>query len=171
MNEAVAVPVPVASSLHEASQRADFADCYEIALTRTDLDAEALYRAVLAGGMPGWVEPLMRLRNKLAPLFGARPVEPFDLAAEAKAMSGKPAGPFRFYSRNADEVVAGDDDRHLDFRLGLLKAVRDGVARLTLTTVVTFRNRRGRLYLLMVLPFHKLIVRTSLRNAARNGLI
>lgn len=161
------VPVPAGSGLHRASRTADFCDCFEVPLSRLDLDAEALYRGILIHAMPRWVDGLMRVRNRIAPLFGARPVKPFDLEAEAPGSTG----PFSFHARGPSEVIVGDDDAHLDFRLGLLKEVEGGRGRVTLTTVVTFKGLSGRLYLWMVLPFHKLILRTTLRNAARDGLV
>ena len=48
-------------------------------------------------------------------------------------------------------------------------ASTDAQARLTLSTVVHCHNRLGRVYLFVIAPFHRLIVRSGLRRAARLG--
>ena len=65
-----------------------------------------------------------------------------------------------------NQVLLGQDDRHLDFRLLLWV---DG-GRLHHITGVRPHGGLGWLYLLAVLPFHVLIVRASVRRMAR-GLL
>lgn len=78
---------------------------------------------------------------------------------------------FRIRSRSERELVLGEDDRHLDFRISvLLQPGPPGTAReLVATTVVNCHNLLGRLYLAAIRPFHHLVVRSSLRRAARDG--
>jgi len=79
---------------------------------------------------------------------------------------------FKIYSSSPTEVVLGEDDKHLDFRLSVLCSgqLSPEVGRhLILSTVVHCHNRLGRVYLFLIAPFHRLIVRSSLRSAARLG--
>ena len=65
---------------------------------------------------------------------------------------------------SANEIILGADDRHLDFRLSLLRRpAAQGMPVLIATTVVHCHNRLGRWYLAAIMPFHRLIVRSSLR--------
>jgi hypothetical protein len=59
-------------------------------------------------------------------------------------------------------LVAGFNDHHLDFRVVVDVAAGEQV---TATTLVKTHNFLGRLYLAIVLPFHRLIVRSMLRRA------
>ena len=77
-------------------------------------------------------------------------------------------GFFPLLSKNAGELVVGEDDRHLDFRVALL--LRTGAAggrELVVVTVVHCHNWLGRTYLAAIAPFHRVIARASLEQAAR----
>jgi hypothetical protein len=71
-------------------------------------------------------------------------------------------------NRTENEVILGEDDRHLNFRISLLKSdtPTPHQKKLTLSTTVEFKNWFGKLYFLPVQPFHSLIVPTML-----NGIL
>ena len=72
----------------------------------------------------------------------------------------------------ASEIVLGEDDKHLDFRLSLLcspASAQSPQRRLILSTAVHCHNRLGRFYITLIAPFHRRIVRACLRQAARAG--
>nr|WP_238297768.1 DUF2867 domain-containing protein [Methylobacterium soli] len=71
-------------------------------------------------------------------------------------------------SRSAREIVFGEDDRHLDFRLPLFLHTRDdGQEVLTVTSVVRCHNLWGRAYLAAIHPGHVLVVWSALARAGR----
>jgi hypothetical protein len=81
-------------------------------------------------------------------------------------------GIFKVYSTNQAEIVLGEDDKHLDFRISILcfeEAETEGSRQLVFSTVVQCHNRLGRAYIFVIAPFHRLVVRASLRRAARVG--
>ncbi|WP_458386741.1 DUF2867 domain-containing protein [Rhizobium pisi] len=61
-----------------------------------------------------------------------------------------------------DEIVLGEDDRHLDFRLSLLRRNSPTGTQLVATTVVHSHNAFGLTYLNVIRPFHHLVIRTWL---------
>jgi hypothetical protein len=69
-------------------------------------------------------------------------------------------------SETPDRLVAGFNDSHLDFRVVIDVAGADVGRRVTATTLVLTHNLLGRTYLAIILPFHRLIVRTMLRQVA-----
>ncbi|HNP79162.1 MAG TPA: DUF2867 domain-containing protein, partial [Cyclobacteriaceae bacterium] len=76
-------------------------------------------------------------------------------------------GLFRVYDKNDFEVILGEDDKHLDFRVSLLlvpDSKNPGIKKLLITTLVRFNNVWGKVYFLPVRPFHKLIVPSMLNN-------
>lgn len=91
------------------------------------------------------------------------------LAIDANA---KRIGIFKVYSTNETEIVVGEDGKHLDFWLSIL-CTRGPASkidpRLTLSTVVHCHNLLGRAYLLVIAPFHRIVVKASLRRAAHVG--
>jgi hypothetical protein len=66
-----------------------------------------------------------------------------------------------------DEIVLGADDRHLDFRVSLLRRNSPTGTQLIATTVVRSHNAFGLIYLNVIRPFHHLVIRTSLARFAR----
>ncbi len=80
---------------------------------------------------------------------------------------------FKIYETRTHEIVLGENDKHLDFRLSVLRqppATGTGDAPyLVLSTVVHCHNRLGRAYIMLIAPFHRLVVKSSLRRAARAG--
>ncbi|MFI0965808.1 DUF2867 domain-containing protein [Streptomyces sp. NPDC021080] len=113
-------------------------------------------RTVLAG-TPGWVHGLLSVRDKLMAPFGLH-VQERVARDEIRIEPGTRLGPFRVLTVSEDEVLVGDDDKHLDFRTSF--AVREGAAGLegVCTTVVLYHRRAGNVYFKAIQPFHNLII-------------
>lgn len=114
--------------------------------------------------IPGWAAGLMRLRDWLAAPLGLKTAQSGHHAPPFAC--GQTLGVFTVRWLADNQVLLGQDDRHLDFRLLLWV---DG-GRLHHITGVRPHGGLGWLYLLAVLPFHVLIVRASVRRMAR-GLL
>lgn len=86
----------------------------------------------------------------------------------AAAARGPVIGFFPLLSKSAGELVVGEDDRHLDFRVAIqLRACAGGSRELVVVTVVHCHNRLGRMYPAAIAPFHRVIARASLQQAAK----
>ncbi|PJI55468.1 hypothetical protein CTI14_04515 [Methylobacterium radiotolerans] len=111
-----------------------------------------------------WITAAMALRDAAVRLFGVRTSG--AMRARLKADGRDRIDFFPVLSRSEREIVLGEDDRHLDFRLSLLLSQRpDGREDLVATTVVRCRNRLGHAYLAAIMPGHILVVRSALRRA------
>ncbi len=86
--------------------------------------------------------------------------------AQSEASAGGAIGIFPVLSETPDRLVAGFDDHHLDFRVVVDVAASGQGQQVTATTLVRTHNLFGRAYLAVILPFHRLIVRTMLRQVA-----
>ena len=75
-------------------------------------------------------------------------------------------GIFPIVSQTPDRLVAGFNDKHLDFRVIVDVATSGATQNVTATTLVLTHNWLGRTYLAVIMPFHRLIVRTLLRQVA-----
>jgi hypothetical protein len=147
----------------------DYADAYRVRLPDgASSDPEAITLAVL-GTAPGWVTLLMRVRDWLAGMIGLKTSEQL-LRRDGTRASPQwidDLGIFNVFERRADELLLGENDRHLDFRVSVL-VQRDGDAKWAIvSTVVQFNNWLGRAYFLPVRQFHKLIVPAMIRHAYR----
>jgi len=103
--------------------------------------------------IPNWASLLMRLRNAV--------VVPLGLKSESDAGPVAPTV-FPITLETEDEVLFGFDDRHLNFRIAMLRD-KD---RIFMSTWVHPHNFLGRVYLALVMPFHVLIVRNAMRRLA-----
>jgi hypothetical protein len=138
---------------------AKFIDAYSIVIDNAALDARRAAEKMLARG-PLWIEMLLSLRNRLVAPFGLKTPLPTGTGATDTI------GIFPVLSESPNRLVAGFNDKHLDFRVVVDVATSGHGQRVTATTLVLTHNLLGRVYLAIILPFHRLIVRTMLRQVA-----
>ena len=140
---------------------AQFADAFRVVVPEAGLDARRAAERIFSRS-PRWVEMLLDLRHRIVAPFGLKT----SAAHEAKAAGM--VGIFPVLSETPRQLVAGFDDHHLDFRIVVDVAPVDGGQdqQVTATTLVLTHNWRGRAYLFIILPFHRLIVPTLLRKIA-----
>jgi hypothetical protein len=114
----------------------------------------------MLGRQPRWITALMALRDYLVTPLGLKTSDP------SNRTTTDVIGIFPVLSQSPARLVAGFDDRHLDFRV-VVDVARSGPGQqVTATTLVLTHNRLGRIYLAIILPFHRLIVRSMLRQVA-----
>ena len=77
---------------------------------------------------------------------------------------------FRILARSDRELILGEDDRHLSFRLSLLLRARpDGSGDELVATTVRCHSALGRVYLALIGRFHRLVVISNLSRASDKG--
>ena len=138
---------------------AQYADAFRITVDGTALDARRAAEKMLGYG-PRWIETLIRLRNcMVAPCGLKRPLRAAPGAADT-------IGRFPVLSETPHRLIAGFDDKHLDFRVVVDVIAAGRGQSVTATTLVLTHNLLGRSYLAIILPFHRLIARAMLRQVA-----
>ena len=137
---------------------AQFVDAFRIATTDAGLDARHAAEAMVTP-QPPRIEWLLAFRQLLlAPLR-------WKTSGATEGVARDMIGIFPVVSETPQRLVAGFNDKHLDFRL-VVDVAPDGPARsITATTLVLTHNWLGRAYLAVILPFHRLIVPAMLRKA------
>ncbi|ATQ44105.1 DUF2867 domain-containing protein [Caulobacter mirabilis] len=137
---------------HPALPSADWGDSF---ITPTTATTARMAADGMVGQGGGWPERLLALRNRLARLVGLK-TGGFTLGD----------GGFPILSETPDEIVAGLDDRHLDFRI-VVTLVRGPSPDLRVTTLVARHGLAGRAYIALIAPFHRRILRRVMaRHAA-----
>jgi hypothetical protein len=143
--------LPGFSALHARCSDGDFLDCYRVASVLPPREA-----AEIIIDFPSWARVLLMIRR-----FATAP---FGLDNDGPAVVDK-IGPFPIESDSGDELIAGFDDRHLDFRVSVISRE----SRVSLATWVHPHNLGGRLYLAAIMPFHILIARNALARVGRRS--
>jgi hypothetical protein len=129
-------------------------DSFEAPLGRPELRMQEIYAGIFAhradvrGGLR-WIKWLLIVRGKIVAVFGLK---------GASAL-------FTVFAQDENEIVAGGDDKHLDFRVSVLRLNEGGTDKVVLTTVVRTHNLFGKAYLFLILPFHRWGVKAILSNA------
>lgn len=144
-----------------------FHDSYRVPLTRAELGIVDIFFAVF-GHTPLWVKVLLIVRNAIARLAGleaptvAEIMKP-DIRNNCRV--GEKIGPWPVFFIGGNEIVAGRDNRHLDFRVSVLKTVDGETASVVVSTVCTVHNLFGKIYLFVIAPFHRNGVKSLMSNA------
>jgi len=158
-----AIVLPPAVRVASLYPGAFLADAYAIDLPPgVTHDALVLARFAFERQSP-WVDGLMAVRDGVVSLFGLKTAR--ALRADSDPARTPRVGIFRIYETLPDEVVLGEDDTHLDFRL----SVHRSADQLTAVTVVHCHNLLGRTYIRVIAPFHRMVVRSALNRAAKAG--
>ncbi|AXT33548.1 DUF2867 domain-containing protein [Phaeobacter sp. LSS9] len=142
--------LPDSARLWQMVSPGDFIDGYAVESPLSPREA-----ADIGLSMPGWASALLRLRNAI--------VRPLGLKTEVSDTGEGAIFPVTF--EDSRELILGADDSHLDFRITVLR--HDG--QIYMATWVHRHNLLGRIYLALVMPFHILIVRDSMRRIARHS--
>ena len=101
--------------------------------------------------MPGWVRAAVAVRQAIVPLLGI-PVAQLDT--------------FRVSRVEGDEALLSVDDKHLNFRCAV--GVDAATQLVRVTTAVTLKGWRGRLYFAPVQLGHPVVVNSMLKRAMKN---
>lgn len=144
MSKVMAVDLPGQSQLWRRVENKDFLDCYCVEATMSPREA-----AQVITSFPGWAQFLLTIRRMVT--------APFGLSNDGPESDDK-VGIFPVESETGYELIAGFDDKHLNFRVSVIS--QEG--RVFLATWVHTHNLGGKLYLNAILPFHVLIARDSL---------
>lgn len=154
--------LPPTSALAPEQGRYPYRDSQVRRLRRTTADADDLIAAFLSAP-PSWADTLMRLRDAAVGRFGLKTAGPRGEPPAPPYRPGQALGIFRIFHLAPGEVVLGEDDRHLDFRISLLASDNQ----LRVCTLVRPHNFFGLLYLGAVLPFHHAIAAVMAGRMAR----
>ncbi|WP_114750176.1 DUF2867 domain-containing protein [Pleomorphovibrio marinus] len=163
--------LPKSSILNSSHTEYHYVDSFQGVINDSEnkFTSEDVGKAFFSGG-PKWVEKLFEMRNKVVSLLGLKTPGNFS-ESEAqlenfKCEPGDRVGLFQVFAKTETEVILGEDDKHLNFRISIFLTPHTKGSthkKLILSTTVVFKNWFGRLYFIPVRPFHKLIVPRMLK--------
>jgi hypothetical protein len=160
--------VPFHSALgKDLIERADFRDAYRAALSRSDLGVIEIFFGIFAR-RPGWMNLMLIARNKAAALAGLEvptTAEIINMEKRDRYSVGEKIGPWPIFFLGSDELIAGRDNKHMDFRVSVMK-VHDGPRpSVVVSTLCMVHNKFGQYYLSSIVPFHRFGLRRLMANA------
>lgn len=111
-------------------------------------------------------------RNWLASRFGLEaPTTAEIMQPQVKASHsvGEKIGPWPIFHITETELIAGRNNKHLGFRLSVLQEASGKGPSAVVSIVCTTHNTFGKVYLLLVIPFHKWGVQRLISRALAQG--
>ncbi len=111
---------------------------------------------------PKWINSLFAIRNKIAGIFGLKTEMPNDYNENYKV--GGYIKFFKIFSISDSEVILGADDSHLNFRAVINNDKSDSY-NIKVITLVEYNNLKGKIYMGIIKPFHRQIVKRMVKNA------
>ena len=140
--------IPKESGILNGFSRVDYSDVYEIKKA-TNKTAKKVSLEILE--LPNWVKLLLKIRKALLKAFGVK----------VGKRNNKQETFFTLIKESENEVIMGEADKHLDFRASVV--VDKSKKSISFITLVHFNNLWGKIYLLLIKPFHKIILRSLLK--------
>jgi hypothetical protein len=141
-------------------------------VTRADLDVVAILAAIF-GHLPVWLRLLLHVRNKAATLVGLEAPTVHDINnvhfKHTYKVGEKIGGVWPIFALNERELVAGRDNKHLDFRVSVIRILDESGVRVVVTTVCKVHNLFGAAYLRAIVPFHKYSVQHLIADSVAKG--
>lgn len=138
----------------------NYLDSYAAILNTSDIAIERVGKAFFSAS-PAWVDKLLELRNRMVSLIGLKVPgagAKEEVLRNFKCEVGESVALFHVLAKTENEVIFGEDDKHLNFRVSLFLDRQNNL--LTVSTLVKIHNNLGRLYMFAIKPFHKIIVPT-----------
>lgn len=152
---------PTDSHIRSFLTKIDFEDAYAFQTAACSESIEEVYIKIFTTA-PAWVVAAMRLRNLLVSPFGLK--TEMDKRRPISLKEGEKTGIFRIYRIFENEVVAGENDKHLDFRVSVHRSANDS-STITVSTLVQYNNAFGKMYMSLIAPFHKMVVKSLLKSS------
>ena len=165
--------IPKNSIINKSIKKLDYFDSFETVIPKQENYSIDYLTAKLFTSTPNWVIKLLSLRDLI--------VEPFDLkTGKDKTINkidkniiydiGSKALFFTVLTKNENEIVLSEDDKHLYFRTSVLKEDFEDKLKIHLTTIVIYHNFFGKFYFFFVKPFHRIIMRAMLNLLKKSGI-
>jgi hypothetical protein len=164
--------IPRASLLdREVVNAAFFHEGYWAPLAQSSMSVTDIFSAIFAHH-PIWMKIALMMRNRVATWCGLHAPSASEILNprfKRGYVVGDTIGVWPIFALTETELVAGRDDKHLNFRVSVLKLIHGDTPGVAISTVCNVHNRFGKLYLTFVIPFHRWGVQRLIFNAIRAG--
>lgn len=150
--------IPESSIILKNFGKVNYCDSYQV-LKDTEDSIDKITTIFFC--VPKWVDFWLRFRNLIVGVFGLK--NEYEKCVADYYPIGSKAVMFTVIDRNDNEIVMAENDKHLNFRLSVQFESTETQTFININTIVKFNNLFGKLYFLLVKPFHKIIIKRLLK--------
>ncbi|MBI3728750.1 MAG: DUF2867 domain-containing protein [Burkholderiales bacterium] len=155
----------------EIVHAAYYRDSYRVELSRNRLTVCDAFHGIFMH-RPTWMKLIMMSRNYLISMFGVAvpaSAEIMHPCMRSDYQVGEKIGAWPIFYLGSEELVAGRDNSHLDFRLSIVRVEEEQTAAIVVSTVCLTHNWFGRAYIQLIRPFHRWGLKYLIRQAILAG--
>ncbi|MFZ6655587.1 DUF2867 domain-containing protein [Undibacterium sp. TJN19] len=155
----------------EVVHAAYYRDSYRVEPAHRELTVSDAFHAIFMH-RPTWMKFIMLGRNYLVSLFGVvvpAKAEIMHPRMRSDYQVGEKIGAWPIFYLSSEELVAGRDNSHLDFRLSIVRVEEGQAISIVVSTVCLVHNWFGRGYTQLIRPFHRWGVKYLIRRAILAG--
>jgi hypothetical protein len=110
------------------------------------------------------------LREGLARIFGLKTSNKKSMTLELRNFSGRVGesiGLLHVFNKSDNELLTGQDDKIVDFRLSFFSLSHGEETEIMIATCIKAKNPFGKFYSFLIKPFHKLMMPLVLKRLSR----
>ena len=158
--------VPEKSALAQHYEAANYKDCYSQRIALGNIKSPGQLFQEMLFPTPIWISVLMRMRNFIVRIFGlqtASNLTEYTIQPDEMLTAGGKIGFFKIEHMDDNEIVVTANDRHLNSSFSLFLSEDEGCKTVFVTSVVATKEKFGDIYMFVIAPFHRLIVKKLLR--------
>ena len=158
--------IPRSDKIFASFGKVNYEDNFCLILkTKEIFDLDYIIRKLVIS-LPNWFKLLLDLRNIFANIFGLKTgkiVKAYEFSEKMNLKQGQFLGDFFIVLNENNHLITELKDRHLDFRFSIMIIEKDTQTKIFFKTIVKINNFFGRIYFLLIKPFHRLIVPNLLK--------
>ena len=116
--------------------------------------------------IPKWFDLLLNLRNVIARIFGLKTGKIGNIYKKSEKLFLKQdqmIGDIFIFFKDKNHLIVELNDKHLDFRFSIFIWQKEGITKVSLSTIVKINNIFGWIYFFLIKPFHRLIIPNFLK--------
>ena len=117
--------------------------------------------------IPKWFKLILNLRNVIARMFGLKTGKIGNIYKNSEKLIFKQdqmIGDIFIFFKDKNHLIAQLKDKHLDFRISIFIWQKEGLTKVSLSTIVKINNFFGWMYIFLIKPFHRLIIQNFLKS-------
>ncbi len=164
------IAIPNDSLILQDPLKIDYQDAYAIRIPAKFAVPPAHLVKLFFECIPNWASALLGIREVLAKLIGLKTAQGINVQQQLQEYRGEPGQSialFHTLKRSDTEILTGENDSHLDFRLSYIGQTKQDTFEIILATTVQMNSWIGRLYFLPVKPIHRILVKALLKRMAK----
>jgi len=148
----------------ELFEKIDFSDTFSTTNHVNNLNEIS---NIIFNTTPKWIAGLFKIRNSIGKLIRLKSTKPTDYNTDYKV--GGYVSFFKIFYISDDEIILGANDNHLNFR-AVINNTKTEINNIKVTTLVEYNNIKGKIYMALIKPFHRLVIMKMVSQAFKNNI-